>query len=84
VGYSPHAYLIKVRLERAKELLITTSFNVSEISFAVGYENPLYFSRMFKKYTGVSPANYKKQMSAPVIFVEEHDNYPEFNFDTEE
>jgi len=68
-GYSPHYYVIRIRMERAKEFLVTTDMNVSEISFAVGYDNPLYFSRMFKKYTGTSPLHYKKQMSTSVVYL---------------
>ena len=70
-GYSPHFYVIKVRMERAKEFLLTTNMNISEISYAVGYDNPLYFSRMFKKYTGSSPVNFRKQINAPLLYVEE-------------
>ena len=38
-----------------------TSFNISEISRAIGYENPLYFSRIFKKQSGLSPSEYRKK-----------------------
>ena len=38
-----------------------TSFNISEISGAIGYENPLYFSRIFKKQSGLSPSEYRKK-----------------------
>ncbi|MBQ6680044.1 MAG: helix-turn-helix transcriptional regulator [Lachnospiraceae bacterium] len=72
-GFSPHFYLIKVRMERAKEFLLTTNMNVSEISYSVGYDNPLYFSRMFKKYTGVSPVNFRKQVTTPQLFMEDTD-----------
>ncbi len=37
------------------------SFNISEISRAIGYENPLYFSRIFKKQSGLSPSEYRKK-----------------------
>lgn len=57
-GFSPHAYLIKIRMERAKNLLLTSDMSISEISFSVGYDNPLYFSRIFKKYTGSSPSSF--------------------------
>ena len=45
----------------AKNLLENTSFNISEISRAIGYENPLYFSRIFKKQSGLSPSEYRKK-----------------------
>lgn len=60
-GQSPHTFLIRLRMERAKNLLLSTNMSVSDISFAVGYDNPLYFSRLFKKYTGSSPSDFKKQ-----------------------
>ena len=53
-------YLTSVRIRRARELLETTDYTVSEIGALVGYDNPLYFSRIFKKQTGVSPAGYRK------------------------
>ena len=55
----PLKYLTSVRIRRARELLETTDYTVSEIGALVGYENPLYFSRIFKKQTGVSPAGYR-------------------------
>ena len=59
-GNSPHTFLIRIRMDRAKTLLLSTNLSISEISFAVGYDNPLYFSRLFKKYTGSSPSEFKK------------------------
>ncbi|MFQ7549204.1 MAG: helix-turn-helix domain-containing protein [Blautia marasmi] len=53
----PLKYLTSVRIRRARELLETTDYTVSEIGALVGYDNPLYFSRIFKKQTGVSPAD---------------------------
>ena len=70
-GFSPHNYLIQVRMERAKEYLVSTTMNISEISYSVGYDNPLYFSRMFRKYTGFSPTTYRKQTSTPIAALEE-------------
>ena len=55
----PLKYLTSVRIRRARELLETTDYTVSEIGALVGYDNPLYFSRIFKKQTGVSPAGYR-------------------------
>ena len=56
----PLQYLTSVRIRRARELLETTDYTVSEIGALVGYDNPLYFSRIFKKQTGVSPVSYRK------------------------
>lgn len=46
-------------MERAKHLLLSSNLSISEISFSIGYENPLYFSRLFRKYTGSSPTEFR-------------------------
>ena len=63
VGQSPMQHLLSIRIGNAVNLLETTSYNVNEISAIVGYDNPLYFSRLFKKQTGVSPSDYRKLMA---------------------
>ncbi|MEY8355197.1 AraC family transcriptional regulator [Lachnospiraceae bacterium 54-53] len=55
-GMGPADYLIGYRLNRAKELLVTTDLPVGEIAESVGYADALYFSRVFKKRFGVSPS----------------------------
>jgi two-component system response regulator YesN len=52
--------LTSVRLERAKELLRTTAAKASEIACMVGYNDPHYFSYVFKKNVGSSPSDYRK------------------------
>ena len=59
-GVSPKQYILELRIRNAQVLLETTDGTVSEISRIVGYENPMYFSRVFRKAKGVSPANYRK------------------------
>lgn len=58
-GMSLWNYLTFVRLNHARELLETTELKNYEIAFQVGYENPSYFSRLFKKYEGVTPNEYR-------------------------
>lgn len=53
-------YLTKIRMEKAKELLLCTSMKTSEIGFEVGYRDPHYFSYIFKKVQGMSPKEYRK------------------------
>ncbi|MNO36149.1 HTH-type transcriptional regulator YesS [compost metagenome] len=52
-------YITRIRINKAKELLLTTDLKVMEISELVGYENPHYFSTVFKKTVGVHPLKYR-------------------------
>jgi two-component system, response regulator YesN len=54
-------YVTDVRIKQAKHLLSTTSFTVREVAFAVGYDDPNYFSRLFKEYTGCSPRAWRNK-----------------------
>lgn len=60
---SPQEYLISCRIEKAKKLLKSksTPLSITEIATATGFENPLYFSRLFHKRVGISPSEYKKK-----------------------
>ena len=58
---TPTQYLLALRISNAQTLLETTNYNVTEISEIVGYDNPLYFSRLFKKQVGLSPSEFRKQ-----------------------
>ncbi len=60
VGCAPMQYLEHLRIARAQESLIATGKPVSEIAFDVGYEDPLYFSRVFRRQVGVSPRAYRR------------------------
>ena len=62
-GVTPMQYILSLRMTNAQYLLEQTNSNVTEIANIVGYENPLYFSRLFKKHFGVSPAQYRKKQS---------------------
>ena len=59
---TPAQYILSLRISNARTLLENTAYNVSEISNIVGYENPLYFSRIFKKQCGMSPSEFRKQL----------------------
>ena len=63
---TPMAYILSIRIANAQNLLETTSYNVTEIASIIGYDNPLYFSRLFKKQTGLSPSEYRKQYTAHI------------------
>ena len=57
----PMQYIVSLRIAAAKGYLENSDKNINEISNIVGYENALYFSRLFKKYTGMTPTEYKKR-----------------------
>ena len=61
---TPMQYIVSLRITNAQMLLETTNYNVTEIGNIVGYDNPLYFSRIFKKQKGVSPSEYRKGMGS--------------------
>lgn len=59
-GLSPMAYLNKLRIEKACVMLTATDMQVSEISSRLGFYDPYYFSRLFKKATGHAPGKFRK------------------------
>lgn len=59
-GMGINEYINTIRIEKARNLLETTDYKIIDIALMVGYDNMPYFSSVFKKYVGVSPAEYKK------------------------
>lgn len=59
-GMTPLQYLLDIRLSNAKSLLETTDYSIGEIATLIGYDNALYFSRLFHKHVGMSPREYRK------------------------
>ncbi|TBL70915.1 AraC family transcriptional regulator [Paenibacillus thalictri] len=64
-GYAPKDYIIRLRLNKAKELLEQSGLALSDISKLVGYDDEFYFSRMFKRFTGMTPSYYARQSQRP-------------------
>ena len=60
-GLPPIAFINSKRLEDSLYLLLETDYKIEEIADSVGYENPLYFSRLFREKYGVSPSRYRKE-----------------------
>ncbi len=60
VGESPLEYTINLRMGKAKELLASTQMSISEVSYAIGIENPSHFTRQFKALEGMTPQNFRK------------------------
>ena len=61
MGVTFTEYLTELRMNRAKELLRTTQMRSSDIAYAVGYNDPHYFSYLFKKHTGMTPRDFRKE-----------------------
>lgn len=66
-GITPKQYILKKRIYNAEALLQNTQYNINEIAQIIGYDNPLYFSRVFQKTKGISPSEYRKNISQRVF-----------------
>jgi AraC-like DNA-binding protein len=62
VGSTPMQFILQKSICNAEALLLNTEYNINEIAQIVGYDNALYFSRMFKKIKGISPSEYRKNI----------------------
>lgn len=60
-GYSPVSYVQALRIEEAKQMLETEDLAIEEISADVGYTDPTFFRRLFKRLAGVTPAEYRQR-----------------------
>lgn len=59
-GLAPLQYHLLLKIERAKDLLITTDLKAKEIAYKLGFESDFYFNRFFKQKTGIAPAQYRE------------------------
>ncbi len=64
LGRTPHAEITRVRLLHAQQLLATTTLSVSQVAVRCGYERPEYFSSAFRRETGLSPSEFRRQKKA--------------------
>ena len=65
VGESPHAYVVKRRLERACHLMMTSATSLSEIALSVGFSDQAHLCRLFRQAFGQSPANWRRERGTP-------------------
>ena len=64
MGTTPSEYLRAKRIKYAEHLLHSNEYNISEIAYKVGFNNPRYFSKYFQEAYGVTPSQYKKNLEA--------------------
>jgi AraC family transcriptional regulator len=60
-GVPPHRYLVQLRIEKARELLEASDLLIGEIAARVGYDDPGYFARLFRREVGATPAQYRQE-----------------------
>lgn len=61
-GATPHEWLVRLRIEKARQLLADPALPVTDVGLAVGYETPSSFSAAFRRLTGVTPTAYRRQL----------------------
>ncbi len=66
-GFAPIDYMQRLRIEDAKRRLERTDASADEISWKVGYEDPAFFRRLFKRLTNMTPGAYRKRFQIPVF-----------------
>lgn len=62
VGEAPYRYLMRLRVEQAKQLLKTTDKPIAEIALTIGYSSQAHFTTAFKKFTGITPARFRRDV----------------------
>lgn len=65
-GLSPLAYVQLLRIERAKQLLERPEVPVERVGSQIGYDDPTFFRRLFRRGTGLTPAQYRRRFATPV------------------
>ncbi|MCU1329342.1 MAG: helix-turn-helix-domain containing protein AraC type [Bryobacterales bacterium] len=65
VGVSPHAFVVRRRLERACHLMMTSAAALSEIALSVGFSDQAHLCRLFRQAFGQSPANWRREHGTP-------------------
>ena len=60
VGLTPHAHVVRLRIERAMTLMAHTEASLTEIALTVGFADQSHYSRAFRRLTGVTPAHWRR------------------------
>jgi len=60
--YTPAKYIEKLRIGKARELLHDSSLSITEVSAIIGYKDPFYFSKVFKKASGITPSEFRTRI----------------------
>ena len=61
MGQTPYQYLMAIRIERAKSMLVNSNYTMGEVATLCGFVNPGHFATLFKRYESISPTDYRKQ-----------------------
>lgn len=59
-GFSPNQYFLELKMQKIKEMLTNTEWDVMEIAYRMGFSDPNYFCTLFKKKTGMTPMKYRQ------------------------
>jgi len=60
-GYAPHQFVVRTRIQRAKEMLVASERKIIEVAIACGFETPQHFARVFQKLCSVTPTEYRRR-----------------------
>jgi AraC family transcriptional regulator len=63
VGHSPHAHIVRLRIERAMTLMVETELPLSEIALLTGFSDQAHFSNKFRRMTGITPMRWRRTQS---------------------
>ena len=61
-GISPHQYILKCKIERAKELLKNPLLSIADISYSLSFSSQSHFTTVFRRFTGITPNTYRQNL----------------------
>jgi transcriptional regulator GlxA family with amidase domain len=79
IGSAPMDYFTRLRMKRACRLLESTSLSIKEVAFELGYDDPFYFSRVFKSVYYAAPSDYRAEQRKTTNKPEEYVDNPVFS-----